>query len=101
VWYLHIHTGRLRSFPVAGDCASICSAVTRSTTPTCSFTSRTIDYAAVVGGYNSKTCTQSLDSRCTSAFLTATFGNFEAVKAAYCNDDYLVVHSSGAPHWTP
>jgi hypothetical protein len=60
-----------------------------------------MDYAAMVARYTSQTCTQSTDSRCTSAFLKATFGNFAAVKAAYCNADYLVVHSSNAPHWTP
>jgi len=43
----------------------------------------------------------STDSRCTSEFLKATFGKFAAVKAAYCNADYLVVHSTSAPHWTP
>jgi hypothetical protein len=75
--------------------------VTRSSDPTCSFTSQTVDYAASVAKYASKTCTQSTDARCTSAFLTATFGKFAAVKAAYCNADYLVVHTSSAPHWTP
>ena len=43
----------------------------------------------------------STDSRCKSAFLTATFGNFDAVKAAYCNADYLVIHTTNAPHWSP
>jgi hypothetical protein len=84
-----------------GDCSSVCSTVTKSADPTCSFTSQTVDYAAMVAGYHSTTCTQSTDSRCSSAFLKATFGNFAAVKAAYCNADYLVVHSSSAPHWTP
>jgi hypothetical protein len=75
--------------------------VTRSSDPTCSFTSQTPDYAASVAKYASTTCTQSTDARCTSAFLTATFGKFASIKAAYCNADYLVVHSTAAPHWTP
>ena len=35
------------------------------------------------------------DPRCTTAALTAVFGHYPGVLAAYCNDFYLVVHSSG------
>jgi hypothetical protein len=75
--------------------------VTRSTDLSCIFTSTTVNYATQVAKFKAVACTQSIDSRCSSTFLKATFGKFAAVKAAYCNADYLVIHTSNAPHWTP
>ena len=51
--------------------------------------------------YSSTTCTQSTDARCSSSYLSGLFSKFAAVKAAYCNADYLVIHTTNAPHWTP
>ena len=44
-----------------------------------------------------KTCTQSSDSRCSSAALAAVFGRFPAVKAVYCNDAFFVMESTDLP----
>ena len=49
------------------------------------------DYAATLTSLGSKTCTQSTDARCTSAALTKLVGMYSSVKAAYCNDQYLVI----------
>ena len=46
-------------------------------------------------------CVQSTDPRCTREALSALVGKFNAVKAAYCNDQYLVITTSMAPNFTP
>jgi hypothetical protein len=42
-------------------------------------------------------CTASPDARCTSAGLRSTLALNSGIKAAYCNDEFLVVHSDGQP----
>ena len=79
----------------------MCSTVTASTDPGCQLTSQTPDWAAQLAKYSSTTCTQSTDARCSSSYLSGLFSKFAAVKAAYCNADYLVIHTTNAPHWTP
>ena len=61
----------------------------------------TIDWTTKLASYTAATCTQSTDARCTSAALSSYFGNYAAVMAAYCNADYLVIHTTNAPGWTP
>ena len=51
--------------------------------------------AATLATIASRTCTVSSDARCTTAALTAVFGHYPGILAAYCNDAYIVVHSSG------
>jgi hypothetical protein len=51
--------------------------------------------AATVASVQSRACTVSADARCTTAALTAVFGHYPGILAAYCNDAYLVIHSSG------
>ena len=51
--------------------------------------------ASVLASIASRTCTVSSDARCTTAALTAVFGHYPGILAAYCNDAYLVIHSSG------
>lgn len=53
---------------------------------------------ASVASVTAKTCAASTDVRCTTAALTAVFGRFPGIKAAYCNDIFLVLHSSDAPN---
>ena len=84
-----------------GDCSPICSAVARSTKPGCVITRAAVDYASILSGIASKTCTQSTDARCTAAALAARVGSFPSILAAYCNDEYLIVHSAGAPSGGP
>ena len=64
--------------------------------PGCTFTQVKHDYPALISKMGTKTCTQSTDPRCTSAALKAVvFGN--GIKAAYCNDAFLVILSDGTP----
>ena len=53
--------------------------------------------AQQIAGLTCRTCNQSSDARCSSAALSSTFVG-PGVKAAYCNDDFLVVHSDGTPN---
>lgn len=63
--------------------------------PGCSFTQIKQDYPALVSKMGTKSCTQSTDPRCTSAALKAlVFGR--GIKAAYCNDAFLVILSDGS-----
>ena len=73
---------------------SFCDSVT-NTAKTCVFTSQTFNYAALVSKVKSKTCTQSTDARCTSAALKAVMKG-QGIKAAYCNDAFLVIISDGS-----
>jgi len=82
------------SYGGGGDCLSACDTVTLSSKPGCELSAEDIDYAAWVDSIDSKTCTQSTDSRCTTEALTALVGEYGAVKAAFCNDEYLVIMTS-------
>jgi hypothetical protein len=63
-----------------------------STLPACIFSSLTYNFPSIMSKLNSKTCTQSTDPRCTSAALAVlVYGN--GIKAAYCNDAFLVIQS--------
>ena len=44
----------------------------------------------------SKVCTQSTDARCSAAYLSSIFGTRPGIIAAYCNDQYFVVHTTNA-----
>lgn len=72
---------------------SFCDAV-QNTASTCIFTSKSYNYPTLVAQIRSKTCTQSTDPRCTSTALAALIKG-PGIKAAYCNDAFLVIHSDG------
>jgi len=60
--------------------------------------STNFDVGAQVTAVPCKQCTQSSDSRCSSDFLASTFAiGSTHVKAAYCNDAFLVIWSDGLP----
>ncbi len=69
-----------------------------NTRPTCIFTSETAATSGSVGGA-CKSCTQSTDCRCTTTALTRLFGAFASVKAAWCNDAFMVMVTDGSPSW--
>ncbi len=73
---------------------SICSAYTAAASiPTCSFTATaTPDYALKVQATKCKDCTPSTDARCSRAALSAIIKG-TGIKAAYCNADFLVIHT--------
>lgn len=49
-----------------------------------------------------RTCQQSSLTMCSKASLSALIGSSSGtIKAAYCNDQYLVIVSNKAPSWTP
>lgn len=58
-------------------------------------TTASINYVTSVAAVKKKTCVQSTNARCTTAALTALFGAFPGVFAAYCTDSFLVYLSSG------
>lgn len=72
---------------------SYCSAINNPATG-CVFTAKTYNYATIISGLRSKTCTQSTDPRCTSAALKALIVG-QGIKAAYCNDQFLVLQTDG------
>jgi hypothetical protein len=76
--------------PLLGYCgpAAVCAAVT-TTKPGCVFSSATRDYPAVVRGLACKTCTAASDPRCLAANLRGVIRG-GGIKAAYCNDQWLV-----------
>ena len=55
----------------------------------------TASLAAALSSVQATSCTVSSDARCTTAALTSVFGHYPGILAAYCNDAYMVVHSSG------
>lgn len=81
--------------------SNICTGVYNNA-KACNFTAVTYDYAALAAGTvkDCKVCTQSTDARCSNASLKAAIKG-SAIKLAYCNDKYLVIHSDGKPSWTP
>jgi hypothetical protein len=52
----------------------------------------TASLAATLASVQSQSCTVSSDARCTTAALTAVFGHYPGVLAAYCNANFLVLH---------
>ena len=64
-------------------------------TRSCEMNGNVVNYVAKVAAISKKTCTQSTNARCTTAALTALFGKFDGVFAAYCTDSFLVIISSG------
>lgn len=78
-----------------GYCGPSFCANAATNLPPCIFTStKTFNYPSIVAGTKSKSCTQSNDPRCSSAALAKLmFG--QGIKAAYCNDQFLVILSDG------
>lgn len=79
-----------------GYCGPSLCANAASTLPSCVFTSRTFNYVTLVANIKTKKCTQSTDPRCTSAALKLLMSG-PGMKAAYCNDNFLVLQSDGSP----
>ena len=74
---------------------SFCDTVV-NTVAGCIFTNNNYNYATMMSQLPSKTCTQSTDPRCSSAALSALMKG-QGIKAAFCNDQFLVIHSDGTP----
>ena len=83
----------------AGTCGpSFCS---RGANAACANTKSNLteaDMMARVAHVAVGTCTASTDPRCSEAALTAVFGRFPGVKAVYCNDEFIVIHSNNLPN---
>jgi hypothetical protein len=85
-----------------GSTANLCTI--SATTPTCPFSSPSTSlsaYATQVSQQTSKVCIQNTDPRCDYSWLFENFGRFSQTLAAYCNDKYLVLMSTGAPNHIP
>jgi hypothetical protein len=65
-----------------------------NTSTSCYFDTISVNYANRVSTILSKTCTQSTDARCASSALKALMVG-TGIKAAYCNDEFLVIVTSG------
>ena len=76
----------------------MCSAAVDTTSPTClvprNATSTATWQGQVASQYTCRSCTQSKDSRCSTAYLTSLFAGQSGIAAAYCNDAYLVIHAN-------
>ena len=84
----------------SGKCA-VCTYVRGSNQMGQTFNSATpFDYQKRLNMIASRPCTQSKDSRCTSEYLDSMIVA-TGIKAAYCNEDYVVVHSDLTGGWTP
>ena len=84
-----------------GYCGPSFCDISPSTLPGCIFKEKAFNYADIISKLETKTCTQSTDPRCSSAALKALMVG-EGVKAAYCNDAFLVIQtdaSSGFPDY--
>lgn len=101
----HSHITKVDSYPMNQTCSpptsrggngycgpSFCDTI-KNTLPGCVFKSTNVwNYPEMVAKTQTKTCVQSTDPRCTSAALKAlVFG--PGIKAAYCNDAFLVLHT--------
>ena len=78
-----------------GYCGPSFCDTSASILPACVFTTQTYNYPTLVQKIPSKVCTQSTDPRCTSAALAALILG-QGIKAAYCNDAFLVIYSDGS-----
>lgn len=88
-----------------GTCGPAFCGLIQSTDPTCVFANSnasTPNYAATVASLACRVCTPRADARCSAARLRALHGfPGSGVKAAFCNDNWLVLVSSGEPGFTP
>ena len=79
-----------------GYCGPSFCETSASTASACVFTSNSVNYMERISTLSAKSCVQSTDSRCTSAALAAVVVG-QGIKAAYCNDAFLVIISDGTP----
>jgi len=64
----------------------------------CSFNTNTPNWASAMSTLSCKTCTQSTTSFCSSLATTLKTQNSH-IKAAWCNDEFLVVAADGIPNY--
>ena len=84
----------------SGKCA-VCTYVRGSNQMGQTFNSVSpFDYQKRLNMIASRPCTQSTDSRCTSEYLNSIIVA-TGIKAAYCNEDFIVVHSDLSGGFTP
>ena len=85
-----------------GNCGPSFCALGETTAPGCDFgPSEDWDYPGIIGNINTIQCTQSTDPRCSTGAIHALVVG-AGIKAAYCNDFYLVIHTdttSGFPNY--
>ena len=77
---------------VLGHCGPAFCDKIKSTLPPCDFTETPFDYPEMILKVGSKKCKQNRDDRCTSKTLGKVMKG-KGVKAAYCNDKFLVIHT--------
>lgn len=71
------------------------------TNKACSFPDPGVNMAKEITSLGCRTCSQASPAKhpiCSSNALKSTFVSPSAVQAAFCNDDYLVIHTQGQPN---
>lgn len=97
------NTGSIQAVNLLSDCESsqTCapSFCTKVSNAACTFTPSTLDLVLAISGTAcNPSCTQASPSnfeQCTTSFFDKHFTTWTGVKAAYCTDKFLVVHSDG------
>jgi len=84
----------------SGKCA-VCTYIRGSNQMGQTFnTVQPFDYQKRLDLISYRPCTQSKDFRCSSEFLGGAIKS-NGIKAAYCNDHFMVVHTDLSSGWTP
>ncbi len=68
------------------------------TNAACTPTTSLINVTYAVGNIACKVCTQSTDSRCSNSAIASVFAQYPGIKAVYCNDEFMVIHSDNTPN---
>jgi hypothetical protein len=79
-------------------CSKSSTVTSAYSTPSCIISTTKYTDAQLITLANarpSQTCTQSTDARCNSGALAAIFSGMPSVYAAFCNNNYLVMYTSG------
>ena len=108
IFLLSINTSSAFTYPLNQTCSppvsqggsgycgpKFCDA-SASLAAACVFTYTVVNYQERISAVKSKSCVQSADGRCTSAALASLIKG-QGIKAAYCNDEFLVIISDGTP----
>ena len=103
-----VQSGCNNTGPYGGaSCSPAYCAATRNSLPTCTTTAllngntTNATFATLLSRIVGHTCSvapQTQDARCTAAALSAVYSQYPGILAAYCNEEYLVVHSSVMPN---
>lgn len=68
----------------------------------CSINTNTADFVSTISNLSCNSgCTQSSNSKCSTTYLKQVLKADAGIKAAYCNDNFLVIWSTSNPRYEP